>query len=388
MKILVYINKNQLKDCGGPIGYCNAIYKKSIECHTKDIEFLDFQIKENKNFLYKLLKKIKILRVFKRTLYYLNLMNNKRKHFSQIDLNKYDAIHFHFTEDVYAVRDSLMDFKGKIILTSHSPTVASKEYTSDFSAFEKLLFGWVYKKLIIMDRYAFKKADYVIFPCEESMEPYFEDWDEFKNIINKKRLFYLETGIYPKIVYSSIEETRRKYNIPTDAFVISYVGRHNTIKGYDILKKMGENILKKYKNVYFLIAGKEIPLKGIKHNNWIEVGWTDTPQDIINASNLFILPNKKTYFDLILLEVISIGKCVLFSYTGGNKYIYKLNTGGMFKYDTLEDANKELDRIIKEDITKINQLGKLNYDIFNQRFNQEKFYENYLKIMNDIKEIG
>ena len=36
------------------------------------------------------------------------------------------------------------------------------------------------------------------------------------------------------------EDFRKKYGIPDNAFVISYAGRHNEIKGYADLKRLGE----------------------------------------------------------------------------------------------------------------------------------------------------
>lgn len=119
------------------------------------------------------------------------------------------------------------------------------------------------------------------------------------------------------------DEILKKYNIPKESFIITYFGRHNEVKGYDTLKKLGEKILEKYKDVYFLIAGKEEPLKGLNHKRWIEVGWTKDPHSIVNVANLYILPNKETYFDLALLEVLSLGIKSLLSDTGGNLYFKK-----------------------------------------------------------------
>ena len=50
----------------------------------------------------------------------------------------------------------------------------------------------------------------------------------------------------------------------------------------------------------FLIAWKEYPIKWLNNDRWIEIWWTDKPYEIIKASDIFILPNKETYFDLIL----------------------------------------------------------------------------------------
>ena len=86
------------------------------------------------------------------------------------------------------------------------------------------------------------------------------------------------------------EDFRKKYGIPDNAFVISYAGRHNEIKGYADLKRLGEKLLAD-KNVYFLIAGKEEPMTGLKNDHWIEVGWTNDPHSLIAASDVFVLPN-------------------------------------------------------------------------------------------------
>ncbi len=53
--------------------------------------------------------------------------------------------------------------------------------------------------------------------------------------------------------------------------MVSYVGRHNEIKGYADLKKMGEKLLNN-QNTYFLIAGKEEPMDWIIHTGLRWVG--------------------------------------------------------------------------------------------------------------------
>jgi hypothetical protein len=50
-----------------------------------------------------------------------------------------------------------------------------------------------------------------------------------------------------------------------------------------MLLKLEKNYYMKTITYYFLIAGKEEPLKGIKNDRWIEVGWTN---DLILSSQL------------------------------------------------------------------------------------------------------
>ena len=144
-------------------------------------------------------------------------------------------------------------------------------------------------------------------------------------------------------------------------------------------------ILRETPNCYFLIAGAEHPFHGLNHDRWIEVGWTNDPHSVINASDIFVLPNKNTYFDLILLEVMSLGKPVLFTFTGGNKFMYKLNKGGLFKYSTVNEAITELKKIMKFSPSDLGKIGNTNKDIFNDNFTVSKFYENYKSVLKEIE---
>lgn len=194
------------------------------------------------------------------------------------------------------------------------------------------------------------------------------------------------TGINACHASVSEIEIRRKYNIPLDAFVVCYCGRHSEIKGYDILKEIGEKFLEKHKNAYILVAGKEEPLKGLESDRWIEVGWTNDPYSIVNASNLFILPNRETYFDLIALEVLSLGKPMLITNTGGNKYFKKIDGIGIFYYDDILDALQQLDKIIEMKPEDLDKLGKNNKNVFKSKFTSSIFAQNYIKMIDGIYE--
>lgn len=380
-KTLIYINKNKLRNCGGPVGYCNNLFIELNKRENEDVKFIDAKV--NKTKWYASLKKNKLALFCKRLSSNYKLIYGK-KHFTSINLNEYDIIHFHSTRDMYQVRDSLKNYQGKILLTSHSPTIASKEALVNRNKFEIKMFSWLFNKLIRMDEYAFERADYILFPCEDAEEPYHLEWEGFKKVKKTKPFKYILTGINGCSAKISEKEIREKYNIPQDAFVICYVGRHNSIKGYDKLLEIGEKVLEKYDNVYFLIAGKEGPMYGLKKPRWIEVGWTNDPHSFIAASDLFILPNKHTYFDLVLLEVLSLGKSVLMTYTGGNKYVHKLNKGGLFVYNDVHEALSSIDKLYELGREKLNEVGLSNKEIFNENFTVEKFTDRYLEILDEV----
>ena len=145
-----------------------------------------------------------------------------------------------------------------------------------------------------------------------------------------------------------------------------------------------ELVLKKHNNVYFLIGGKKGPLKGISHNNWIEIGWTNDPGSLINCSDFFILPNRQTFFDLVLLEVMSLSKPVLASSTGGNKKVSNLSKGVILFNPSVSDLFTAIEKLIILNKSALSDLGMKNFFSYKDNFTIDIFCENYIKTLNII----
>lgn len=171
------------------------------------------------------------------------------------------------------------------------------------------------------------------------------------------------------------------YGIEDNDFVIVYVGRHNEIKGYGDLKQLGMRILNGKNNTKFLIAGKEGPLTCLENTSWIEIGYTKDPYSVISAGDVFLLPNKETYFDLVFIEVLSLGKIIVASRTGGNRYYEKVGLKGVFLYDTLDEAEKILEMIKNMPNEEKCKLEKANRNFYEKNLTGNIFYENYKKMM-------
>ncbi len=390
MKVLIYVEERLLTPTGGPAGY---LYNVSKELKRQNISNIEF-VKSSDSFMKKIFKKMpnsfqkyirnKLNKGDNRVIY--DVFYNKNKK-AIVDLNKYDIVHFHSALSMYMVKDSLDSYNGKVLFTTHTPKISYKEIIEDYTSEEDYLKNKKeYDSLEIIDEYAFNRADYIILPAEEAEECYYNTWDKYNDIKekNKSKYIYLPTCINSIINDSDVSETRKKYDIPENAFVICYIGRHNEVKGYDQLKKIGEKLLENRDDVYFLIAGKEEPLKGLINPRWIEVGWTDRPHDLAKCSNLFILPNKETYFDLILLEILSLGKTIILSDTGGNKYFKKFDTPSLiyYHYDDIDEAVSKIEDLINDN--KLYIYEQMNRRIFEENFTMDIFVNNYIRILEEI----
>lgn len=380
------MHEGELAKTGGPIGYNYALKQKLDKMGVANIHFLPGGKplqrglgKKIKNTWYgSILKSIKD--VYRWTI---ALHENVEP---DVNLNEYDIVHFHSCRAMFRVRKALEKYNGKVLLTSHSPRVSYQELKSLLTPWEQKHMNWYYDQMVKFDRYAFNRADYIVFPCEEAEEPYMNTWKEFESIKKKKKddFRYVLTGTYKCSAKLTREEICNKYNIPQDAFILCYVGRHTEVKGYDVLKTIGEEVLKQNSNIYMLVAGEEYPLKGLSHPRWVEAGWTNDPHSIIKAADAFILPNKETYFDLIMLEVLSMGKIVVASNTGGNKYFSGKIGNGLLTYTKEEEAVSIINKLSNMDIEQRTKLEMSNMSFFDEHLSLDVFANSYIDLYNSL----
>lgn len=383
-KVLIYKSESDLKPIGGPNGYLYNLYSGLSNVKSDEVSISFLPIKNESPLVTKI---INCLKKHKKLLFnvYIRYLSINKGNSSAVDFSDYDIIHFHATTDYYVCRNKLKKFKGKIIITSHSPMPCHQELIDNLQL-KNIKKRNKYTKMVEkIDLFAFNNADYILFPCKEAEECYSSAWDKYKDIKKKNELkyIYVPTGLIPININESKNLIRKKYNIPENDFVVCYVGRHNEVKGYSSLKEMGEKYLSDNENSYFLIAGLESPMKGLNNSKWREIGWTNKPHEIIKAADVFVLPNKETYFDLILLEVLSIGKPIVLTKTGGNKYFKKFKDSGLYLYDynNYDQFKKILDKLSDDDLEKI---GAKNKKIFDENFSADIFAKNYIELYEKI----
>lgn len=373
MKILFYLIKDRLSPRGGPLGVGYYYEKEQQKRNLSIIDFLESDSTyENIHLAGRLLtqhfpawlnsihRNIRGARNLKKF-----LENEPMK--TSVHLDQYDAVFFHETKDLYKEKKNLESYNGAVILQSHSPLPLWQEQTTDLPDIYFKMIPNLKEKLSKIDEYAFRRADYIVFPCEDAEEPYLSSWNLYQKIHEdrKEHYRYITTGIAPVSAKRDRLSIQEELSIPKDSFIVSYAGRHNTVKGYDLLKDIGKVFLSLDNHNYIIVAGRIGPIKEPYYKNWIEIGWTTDPHSYIAASDVFILPNRVTYFDLILIEVMSLGKIALVSRTGGNKFFEKAGTKGIFFYETKEEAIEKLNDIkamTPEERTKLGNENKAFYE--------------------------
>lgn len=373
-RVLEYWREDELKPVGGPAGYLYGLRKALFYAGKKGYEFLPVGSQESS--LRKLARRIAPQHLLNRRALDRVLDMPSMKLAAPVDYTQYEAIHFHRTLDLYAQRESLENYDGKVILTSHSPCAPFQEAIEglnkkDVQAHSRELGG-----LSQVDSYAFSRADYVIFPCPEAEEPYFHTWDGYAKVRDESKMYYLPTGVEGCAAKVGRAEVRKRYGIPEDAFVACYVGRHNKVKGYDTLAEAAPIILAD-PNTWVLVAGRPGSVEAPVHPRWAEAGWTDDPHSIIAAADVFVLPNRETYFDLVLLEVLSLGQVVVASWTGGNKYFERFGSEGIRLYEGTEGLLSQIEFVRCSSPEERASWGLQNKQVFAENFTLEQFARGY-----------
>lgn len=411
-KVLIW-DDFPLQNMGGPMGYCFQIHEYLKTYPTEQITFLSDLLPEdqrtvwNKNTetvepvltgKYRILNAVGLLKPY---LFLADLKNSFKGFYairyrkggkslpSYINLNDYDFIHFHWTKDLSTFKHEHPDYKGKLILTSHSPSPISEEVFAHLPAWKKWLFWDIEFR---HECQTYDLADYILFPCEGAREPY-EKYPRMKAAMtrNNNKFVYVPSAILDLKVN---EETMQKYSdlgIPENSFVITYFGRHNHVKGYDILKEIGAKLLDRYQNLYFLVAGN-VEIEPLQHPRWKELGFIRNANELMLQSNLYVLPNRETYFDLVTLEVLRAGVPVVLSDTGGNRFFHKYSddeTVGMkfFGIDDIAMAVRHIETIIDTrsgDIAAYIKMKAANRRLYLENFTVDRFVGRYTDIINNL----
>lgn len=273
-------------------------------------------------------------------------------------------------------KDGFIKYKKPyFILMSHSPTLPSEElqesahYQGNYIDFNALKLN---------DIAAFESANLIVSPSKNAMNSYYKD---IPQILNTKQFYYITTGCQALKKHDK-NEMREKFNIRTP-FVICYVGRHWKIKGYDSIKIIAEKLLSERNDVTFLIAGKQNPtLPPLIHPRWIELGWANSAE-VFSCADIFLLPSRESYFDLVIPEALSVGlKCIL-SNVGGNIDFHEI-CPEIDIFSSNEEAIKAIHSYLSLSLSVRSEISSRLIDCYYNVFSEQQFAERYIEFSNQL----
>lgn len=209
----------------------------------------------------------------------------------------YPVVFFH---DVFSLKccERLIPRNQVVMLQSHCPELPHRELYGLSYVTEEMV-AWAR----IAERDAFARADYLVFPNEGVLGIY------APLILPRSRIKYLVTGA------KQVESVQRIPLDPTHTYLL-FIGRRNHVKGFDIMIEAFRRSRKDNSNLHLVIIGNGNPVieEGI-----IDVGFSSRPHDWINSCDFVVNCNRQSYFDLSILETLSIGTPLIMSTNHGHR---------------------------------------------------------------------
>lgn len=225
----------------------------------------------------------------------------------------YDWVWFHDIYRVAASIDLLRDSQ-KVILQPHTPEPASQELRNIKIASHDI--EWTLKA----ERAAFGRADVCVLPNEgirSIFAPLLRD---------STRVEYLASGCRAMVPRCSL---------PLDPTLIYYLflGRRLPVKGFDIVLDAFQRAYDIDRSLRLLIVGDgdRIDLPGV-----IDVGRSGHPADWIGACDYLVSANRQSYFDLSVMEALSLGTPLIIACTGGHSFFLDIGTPGLTTLPTAD----------------------------------------------------
>lgn len=382
-EIGIFINKELKKNAGGPSGYLYNL-KIGLDKFDNNIEFFTINNATEKNTesTNKTIKYNPIYLDCRLAISYL-FKGIKTKKRINSDLYEMSCVHVHASEDLWVLK-AIIGYKGKIIFTPHRPETLANEVVTT----QQLLNDTKYKFPILrcvcnfIERYSYRNANAFIFPSKGAAKIY-EKFPGFMDNIANKEMRFVYTGTRDVNENARIDDYGQLREDGKTVF--TYVGRHNYIKGYDLLVDAFPCI--ESHDAKIVCAGAQSNIEAPKSKKWMELGYINNANSLMKTADCVIIPNRNTYFDLVIVEALAVGAIVITSNTGGNVDLAG-ETNGLLLFESgkIGSLNEAILRFLKLTDSEKKDMKNNNRKLYETKCSINCFAKAYNSIINELKE--
>ncbi len=184
------------------------------------------------------------------------------------------------------------------------------------------------------------------------VNPYQWRW-MVKKGFKRNRIFFVPNSLPLSMLLDVDKEPfLKKHNLQKKT-ILSYVGRIQKYKGLDQVLQALPEILKENKDVVFAVAGKDAGdlerLQALAKKLNIEksvlfLGEISDEEklQLLDASEIFILPSEWEAFGIVILEAMARGNVIISTATEGGRFLVDENTGFLYDFGDLKALTQHL----------------------------------------------
>lgn len=275
--------------------------------------------------------------------------------------------------------------KRKYFFLNHAPTSIATEIVERWDSSFNLGGGIqkLWKSILKLEIASLKQMNAIISPTKFSMEQVHREYCQVSEKVSLP-CYEVVSGTKALQPKKSIPEMRETLNIKNGTLVVGFFGRYHAHKGFDVFLEIVEK-WQSNSSVFFLSAGVGPITPNHNLRNYMNLGWQDKNlADLVNVCDVVIIPNRYAFFDLFLLEALSLGKIVLATKVGGNKFFEGLSPGiRLAAPNNPVEIQSELQNILNEQ-SEFEDYSKQNKSLYTSTFSNDEFSLRHINLKNVI----
>ena len=298
----------------------------------------------------------------------------------EVNKNEYDIIHAHDIEAGFFAVLLKKFYKIPVVTDLHQDFEVKLDATN--SIFIKTLKPF----LMMIERYVLRNSDKVI----AMSQVWKKDLEKrgYKNI----EVLYSSSDIYKP---RNTEKIKNKLGLKNEKVVL-YSGNFEPYQGVDLLVDAAELVVKKYKNVKFVLVGNAenseypglIKRKNLE-NHFIFTGFInkkETP-DYYDLANILIIPRRKIRFNDMpmprkITDYMAAGKAIVATDVSDHKILIG-NDAGVITKPNKESLSKGILYLLKNS-GKTRKMGKTGLKKLKTRYSWNNFQKELIRIYKEV----
>jgi Glycosyltransferase len=288
-----------------------------------------------------------------------------------------DIVVIHSPQLAYLLKE-LIDRNKTVYYMQHSPTPWCDEVLLSLKMTYPKQHNFIHltRFLETIERSLFEMSDKVIIPSEHAVDAYSVRYPGlFDNLKKKGKVIYLPSGVPEPQMSRDIEAN-------PSGLTVAFVGRYHPHKGFDIfLEVIKLAYQSKLHHIKFFSLGSGPITPNVSFPNYQDFGWQKEPHQLMKNADVIIVPNRATYFDLLPLEAMALGKIVIVSPVGGNIDLAEYSSGIILAQDNNPESYLNILNELSRDKERLDRLSQNNFLVYKNHFSMEKFAKRHLEII-------